>query len=231
MTQTILIVDDEKDIQEMVKEYLTNEGFRVLKAGDGREALFIARQEKPDLILLDIMMPELNGYEFVRVYGREADTPIIMLTAKIEEGDKVLGLELGADDYITKPFAMRELVARIRAVLRRMQKSGHAHEILRAAGIVLDLSARRTTVADRDVDLTPSEFHILASLMAAPGRVFSRLELIDDSQGLAFDGYERSIDTHIRRLRQKIEADPKNPTIVETVYGYGYRFNAAGMSE
>jgi len=230
MTQTILIADDEKDIQNMVKEYLSGEGFRVITAGSGREALFVARQEKPDLILLDIMMPEMNGYEFVRVYGREADTPIIMLTAKVEAGDKVLGLELGADDYITKPFNMRELMARIRAVLRRMQKGGQESEILRAGEIALNLSARRASVSDQAVELTPTEFHILATLMASPGRVFSRLELLDDSQGLAYEGYERSIDTHIRRLRQKIEADPRKPRFVETVYGFGYRFNALDLA-
>lgn len=226
MTQTILIADDEKHIQNMVREYLTSEGFRVVTAGSGREALFVARQEKPDLILMDIMMPEMNGYEFVRVYGREADTPVIMLTAKIESGDKVLGLELGADDYITKPFNMRELTARVRAVLRRMRKSGQQSDILRAGEIVLDLSARRVIAGDEPVDLTPTEFHILATLMSTPGRVFSRLELLDDAQGLAYEGYERSIDTHIRRLRQKIEADAKVPRYVETVYGFGYRFNA-----
>ncbi len=224
MKQTILIADDEKHIRDMVKEYLSGEGFRVVTANSGRNALFVARQENPDLILLDIMMPELNGFDFVRVYGHESHTPIIMLTAKLEANDKVLGLELGADDYITKPFNMRELTARIRAVLRRLQKPGQENDLLRANGIVVDVAGKRVFVDDRVVDLTRTEFHILSTLMAQPGRVFARLDLIDASQGPIYAGYERSIDTHIRRLRQKIETDPKNPMHIETVYGFGYRF-------
>ena len=222
MAQTILIADDDKGIRDMVTEYLSGEGFRVVGASHGREALYVARYEKPDVILLDVMMPEMNGYDFMRVYSREADTPIIMLTAKLEENDKVIGLELGADDYITKPFSMRELTARVRAMLRRMQKVEQGSDVLRVADIVLDNAMRRVTVADQVVELTPSEFFILQTLMGSPGRVFSRLELIDEND-LGFDGYERSVDAHIRRLRQKIEPDRKNPQYVETVYGFGYR--------
>jgi len=225
MAKTILIVDDEKHIRDMVKEYLTGEGFRVVTAKDGREALFVARQEKPALILLDIMMPEMNGYDFVRVFARESSIPVIMVTAKLDANDKVLGLELGADDYITKPFNMRELTARIRAVLRRLQKAGQEPELLRGGDLILDESARRVTRNGEVVELTPTEFYILATLMASPGRVFARLDLIDETQGPVYEGYERSIDTHIRRLRSKIETDPKKPRYVETVYGFGYRFN------
>lgn len=221
-SQTILIVDDDKHIRVMVEEYLTSEGFRVVHASHGRDALYVAREEKPDLILLDVMMPELNGYDFIRIHGREADTPIILLTAKLEENDKVLGLELGADDYITKPFSMRELTARVRALLRRTQKGESSGDVLRVADLVLDSATRCVTVSEEVVDLTPSEFSILHTLMRTPGRVFSRLELIDDNEG-GFDGYERSVDAHIRRLRSKIEPDRKNPRYIETVYGFGYR--------
>ena len=225
MARKILVVDDKKELRTLLKQYLSQEGFSVLTAKDGQDALFQARQEKPDLILLDIMMPELGGYDFMRIYNREADTPIILLTAKIEENDKVLGLELGADDYITKPFSMRELTARVRAVLRRMDKvGGSVPDILQAGQIALDRSGRVVMVADVPVDLTPSEFDLLAALMAAPGKAFSRLELLEKLQGSAYEGYERTIDVHIRNLRSKIEPDPANPTYIETLYGVGYRF-------
>ena len=224
MTQTILVVDDDMELRHLVKSYLVEEGFRVATAADGREALFVAREEKPALIILDVMMPEMSGYEFMRVFAREADAPIILLTAKIEEGDKVLGLELGADDYVTKPFSLRELTARVRAVLRRSGKGATEAQILRAADITLDVSGRITTVGDARVDLTPSEFALLATLMSMPGRTFSRLELLDHLQDSAYEGYERTIDVHIRRLRTKIEPDPRNPRYVETVFGFGYRF-------
>jgi len=226
MTQTILVVDDDTELRQLVKSYLVEEGFRVSTAADGREALFVARQEKPSLIVLDLMMPEMSGYDFVRAYAREGDAPIIVLTAKIEEGDKVLGLEMGADDYVTKPFSLRELTARIRAVLRRAGKGTAEAQILRAADITLDVSGRVTTVGDGRVDLTPSEFALLATLMGAPGRTFSRLELLQHLQDSAYEGYERTIDVHIRRLRTKIEPDPRNPRYVETVFGFGYRFTS-----
>ena len=226
MSKTILVVDDTENLRTLVKSYLSQEGFRVLTAADGREALFLARDEKPDLILLDLMMPEMGGYEFMRVYGREADTPVILLTAKVEENDKVLGLELGADDYVTKPFSMRELTARIRAVLRRAGKTAPQAELLRAGDIVLDRNGRLVKIGDHYVDLTPSEFDLLATLMATPGRAYSRMDLLDLLQGSAFEGYERTIDVHVRNLRSKIEEDPSSPRYVETVYGIGYRFAA-----
>jgi DNA-binding response OmpR family regulator len=226
MTKTVLVVDDKASVRRLVQEYLTEEGFRVVTATNGREALFTARHEKPDLILLDLMMPEMGGHEFMRAYTRESNTPIILLTAKMEESDKVLGLELGADDYVTKPFSMRELVARIRAVLRRADKAAPAAEILRAADITLDRGARRVTVGEQAVSLTPTEFDLLAALMSAPGRVFSRAELLTELQGVTFEGIERSVDVHVRNLRCKIEPDPGNPRYVETVFGVGYRFVA-----
>jgi DNA-binding response OmpR family regulator len=224
MSKRILVVDDKKELRSLLKEYLTHEGFDLVTAGDGQEALFVARQEKPDLIILDLMMPEMGGYEFMRIFSKEADTPVLILTAKIEENDKVLGLELGADDYVTKPFSMRELTARIRAVLRRMEKGKTEEDILRVADITLDRDARIVMISDNRVDLTPSEFDLLATLMTTPGRVYSRLELLDRLQGSAYEGYERTIDVHVRNLRAKIEKDPSNPQYIETLYGVGYRF-------
>jgi len=224
--KTILVVDDKANVRRLLHEYLTEEGFRVAAAQNGREALYAARHEKPDLILLDLMMPEMGGYEFMRLHTREKDTPIILLTAKVEESDKVLGLELGADDYVTKPFSMRELVARIRAVLRRVDKASSAPETLRVADVTLDKGSRYVTVGGREVRLTPTEFDLLAGFLSAPGRVFSRLDLLEYLQGVAFEGAERTIDVHIRNLRAKIEPDPKKPHYIETVFGIGYRFCA-----
>lgn len=226
MAKTILVVDDDPRIRQMLKVNLVQEGFRVVTAGDGRQALFVARQESPDVIILDLMMPEMDGYEFVRLHAREADTPIIMLTAKVEEGDKILGLELGADDYVTKPFSVRELIARVRAVLRRVDKSSSdsEEEVLQVGDVTLNYPRRIVTVAGKRVDLTPSEFEILATLMHTPGGVFSRLDLIERMQGGVAEGAERSIDVHIRNLRLKIEPEPGNPRYIETVYGMGYRF-------
>ena len=231
MAKTILVVDDEERLVSLLKAYLTQEGFRVVTADNGRAALFQARQEEPDLIVLDIMMPEMDGYEFMRLNSRERDTPIILLTAKIEESDKVLGLELGADDYVTKPFSPRELTARIRAVLRRAGKTAPEPEILKANDITLNRSGRYVKYGDRFVDLTPSEFDLLATLMSRPGHVFSRLELLDRLQGTAYEGYERTIDVHVRNLRSKIEPSPHLPRYVETVYGAGYRFAAETETE
>jgi DNA-binding response OmpR family regulator len=224
MTKTILVVDDKANMRTLVREYLTAEGFRVVTANDGRQALFAARQEKPDLILLDIMMPEMDGYTFMQLYRKEKNTPIILLTAKLEESDKVLGLELGADDYVTKPFGMRELTARVRAVLRRAGQEDLPSEVVRAADLCLDRGRRSVLVGDTSVTLTPSEFDLLAILMASPGRVFSRAELLLQLQGTAFEGVERTIDVHIRNLRTKIEPNPGEPRYIETVFGVGYRF-------
>jgi len=224
MSKTILVADDTASLRRMVQSYLTQEGFRVVTAADGSEALSVARHEHPDLILLDLMMPNMSGYEFIRAYSKEGQAPIIVLTAKLEENDKVLGLELGADDYVTKPFSPRELTARVRAVLRRASKEPFEPDLLRVADMTLDRNGRIVMVGDRQVDLTPSEFDLLATVMAAPGRAFSRLQLLERLQGTAFEGYERTIDVHIRNLRTKIEPDPRNPRYIETVFGVGYRF-------
>lgn len=224
MGKTILIVDDDRGIVDLVSEYLVESGFHAFTASDGREALFVARREKPDLILLDIMMPEVNGYEFVRLYRKERDVPIILLTARLDEADKVIGLELGADDYVTKPFGMAELVARIRAVLRRVNKEATESEVLRIGDVTLDRSARLVTMQDRAIPLTRSEFDLLASLMANPERVFSRAELLERVKGDSMEGIERYIDFHVRNLRLKIERDPAHPEYILTSFGTGYRF-------
>lgn len=224
MAKTILLVDDEERLISLVKAYMAQEGFRVVTASDGRQALFVARQEKPDLIILDLMMPEMDGYEFMREHRKERETPIIMLTAKIEENDKILGLELGADDYITKPFSPRELMARVRAVLRRAGKATPEADVLRVAGVMLDRDSHLVQVREATVDLTPSEFDLLAAMMASPGRTFSRFDLLDRIQGVAYEGYERTVDVHIKNLRAKLEENPRKPRYIETVYGVGYRF-------
>lgn len=224
MSKTIMIVDDEKRLVSLVESYLTQEGYRVVSANNGKDALPIARREKPDLILLDIMMPEMDGYEFIRTHRSEADTPIILLTARVDDDERVIGLELGADDYITKPFRPRELVARVRAVLRRAGKTEPQGKVLQVADISLDRDTRAVTVAGQSVAPTPSEFDLLAALMSSPGRVYSRLDLLDVIQGIRYEGYERTIDTHVKNLRAKIEPEPRTPRYIETVYGVGYRF-------
>ncbi len=224
MAKTILIVDDEKRLIALIRSYLIQEGFRVLAAGNGKQALLMARKEKPDLILLDIMMPDMDGYEFLRLHRQEGKTPIILLTARIDDDDKVKGLDLGADDYVTKPFKPRELMSRIQAVLRRTGNNTPIPPIISTGGIILDKQMRTVQVRDRYVDLTPSEFDILAALIASPGRVFSRLDLLDIIQGIRYEGYERSIDTHVKNLRAKIESEPRTPKYIETIYGVGYRF-------
>ena len=224
MSKKIMIVDDEPRLVSVVEAYLTQEGFDVATASNGQEALFVARESKPDLIILDVMMPEMDGFEFMRAHRREAETPIILLTAKVEEDDKVIGLELGADDFVTKPFRPRELVARVRAVLRRAGQTRPEAAVIRASNIELDRERHTVEVGERYVDLTPSEFDLLAALMSVPGRAYSRLELLDRIQGVAYEGYERTIDVHIKNLRAKVEPKPKEPHYIQTVYGVGYRF-------
>jgi len=223
--KTIMIVDDKVSALRLLADYLTANGFRTVTANNGREALYVARHEKPDLVLLDIMMPEMDGYEFLRHFRKERNTPVIMLTAKMEETDKVVGLELGADDYVTKPFGMAELVARVRAVLRRVYEEPPSPDVLRAGNVVLDKKTHMVTLENRKVELTPSEFDLLAILMADAGQVFSRGDLLDKLKGNAFENVERTVDVHIRNLRAKLEPDPSNPKYVLTVFGVGYRFN------
>lgn len=224
MPKTILVADDKSSVRNLVRDYLESEGFRVVVASNGEEALYSARKEKPDLVLLDIMMPGMSGYEFLKTYRKERETPVILLTAKMEETDKVLGLELGADDYITKPFGMKELVARINAVLRRSEGKVLAPNILSDGDIRLDAESRSVTINGRPVNLTPSEFDILRLFMSSPGRVFSRSDILLQTQGSTFEGVERTVDVHIRNLRSKIEKVPSSPEYIETVFGVGYRY-------
>jgi len=223
-TKTIMVVDDEKRLVSLVESYLTQEGYRVVTAYNGRDALSVAQKEKPDLIVLDVMMPEMDGYEFMRQHRAERNTPIILLTARVDDDEKVIGLEVGADDYMTKPFRPRELVARVRALLRRAGDKEPSGKVIKAADIVLDRDDRTVRVTEEFVNLTPSEFDILAALMTSPGRVYSRLDLLDIIQGIRYEGYERTIDTHIKNLRGKVEKSPRSPKYIETVYGVGYRF-------
>jgi len=222
----ILVVDDEPKIVQLVRDYLERAGFAVSTARDGNEALMRARQERPDLIVLDLGLPELDGLEVTRRLRRDSGVPIIMLTARHEETDKVVGLELGADDYVTKPFSPRELEARVRAVLRR-QAAGAATDVLRAGDLTLDIPRLRTQVSGRAVELTGTEFQLLAALARQPGRVFTRAQLLDAIHGVAFESYERAIDAHVKNIRRKIEPDPRTPRYLLTVHGVGYRLTDA----
>ena len=227
MAKRVLVVDDETKLARLVRGYLEQDGYEVATAANGREALLISREFEPDLIVLDLMMPEMDGWEFMRHLRRERDTPVIMLTARVDENDRIAGLEMGADDYLTKPFSPRELMARVRAVLRRAQPAAETSqaERLRAGGLELDPDAHSARCDGQTLDLTPMEFDLLLVLMRNPGRAFGRLELLERTQGLAYDGYERTIDVHIKNLRKKIESDPAHPYYVQTVFGVGYRFN------
>jgi DNA-binding response OmpR family regulator len=224
VSQTILIVDDEARIVKLVRDYLERAGFDVLGAHDGETALAIARREQPDLIVLDLMLPGVDGLDVCRRLRLESGVPIIMLTARVEEVDRIVGLELGADDYITKPFSPRELVARVRATLRRANGQVGLATIIRVGDIELDTASLTATIADQPVDLTPTEFQLLATLARQPGRIFGREQLLEAVHGVAFDGYDRSVDSHIKNLRRKIEPDPRKPRYIQTVYGVGYRF-------
>jgi DNA-binding response OmpR family regulator len=222
--QTILVVDDEPKIATLARDYLEHAGFAVVTAGDGQSALTTVRQRRPDLVVLDLGLPGLDGLDVTRQLRRDSTIPIVMLTARDDELDKLLGLELGADDYITKPFSPRELVARVRAVLRRAERPPDAGETIRAGDLTLDVPRMRVEVAGTPVELTPTEFQLLATLAARPGRIFTRAQLLDAVRGVTFETYERAIDSHVKNLRRKIEPDPRRPRHVLTVYGVGYRF-------
>jgi two-component system, OmpR family, alkaline phosphatase synthesis response regulator PhoP len=225
--KTILVVDDEPKIVQVVRDYLERAGYGVRVAHDGKSALAAVRSEKPDMVILDLGLPELDGLDVTRELRKFSDAPIIMLTARSEETDKLVGLELGADDYVTKPFSPKELVARVRAVFRRIESHGETPpEIIRASDLVLDVPRLRVTAHGREIEeLTPTEFELLAALARSPGRVFTRAQLLDRIHGVAFESYERAIDAHIKNIRRKIERNPHEPAYILTVYGVGYRFN------
>jgi len=224
MSKKILVVEDEKKLVTILKAYLEQAGFVVVTASDGQQALTVFRHEKPALVLLDLNLPVLDGLDVCRALRKESAAPIIMVTARVEETDRLIGLELGADDYISKPFSPREVVARVRAVLRRTEGEPTRTENLVADDLAVDLTKHSARLKDRELELTPTEFDLLAVLMQNPGRAFTRLQLLDRVQGEAFDGYERTIDAHVKNLRQKIEPDPKNPRYILTVFGVGYKF-------
>ena len=222
--RTVLVVDDEPEIVRLVRDYLENAGFAVLEASDGAQALQVARQQHPDLIVLDLTLPQLDGLDVARTLRQTAAVPIIMLTARADEVDRVAGLELGADDYIGKPFSPRELVARVRAVLRRTDAAHGSDTILHVGdGLTLDVARMETLAGNRRVDLTATEFQLLAHMARQPGRVFTRAQLLDAVHGVAVESYERAIDAHIKNIRRKIEDDPRSPRYLQTVFGVGYR--------
>jgi two-component system alkaline phosphatase synthesis response regulator PhoP len=225
MNELILVVDDEARIVKLARDYLERAGYRVLSAGDGISALASARHEHPNLVVLDLMLPGLDGLDVCRALRKESEVPIIMLTARAEETDRLIGLELGADDYITKPFSPRELVARVRTVLRRTQGSVRAPEVVRAADLEIYPESHRVSRGGQEINLSRIEFNLLVVLAQHPGQIFSRAQLLDRLHGVSFDGFERSIDAHIKNLRRKLEPDPAEPRYVLTLYGLGYKFN------
>ncbi len=229
MAARILVADDDPHITRLVRSYLEQAGFQVLTAGDGEQALHIIRHDRPDLLVLDVMMPRRDGFELVRLLRADAalaGIPILMLTARVEDTDKLHGLDLGADDYLTKPFNPQEVVARVRALLRRASGALRPSPIIEIRGLRMDVEQRRVSVAGRAVELTPTEFDLLRALMQHPNRAFTRGELIDVALGYVYEGFERTIDSHVKNLRKKIEPDPANPTYIETVFGVGYRLRA-----
>ncbi|HDQ71164.1 MAG TPA: response regulator transcription factor [Chloroflexi bacterium] len=226
LKEKILLVDDDPKIVALIRLYLEKDGYRVLTAHGGLEALELARQKRPDLILLDLMLPEIDGLDVCRILQTELDVPIIMLTARTTDEDKLIGLELGADDYVTKPFNPREVVARVRAVLRRVGRmSSTGATVMDFDGLEIDRRSHEVRVRGEVVDLTPTEFRLLEVLAGEPGKAFTRPELLDQVFGYDFEGFERTVDVHVKNLRQKIEPDPKEPLYIQTVYGVGYRFN------
>ncbi|HEV2249908.1 MAG TPA: response regulator transcription factor [Candidatus Limnocylindria bacterium] len=222
--KTILVVDDEPKIVELARDYLEHAGFAVVSASDGSEALARARMAAPDLIVLDLGLPTLDGLDVARALRRDSNVPIVILSGRSDESDKLVGLELGADDYVTKPFSPKELVARVRAVLRRIERPAPASDLIRASDVTLDLPRMRVRAGERDVDLTATEFQLLAALAREPGRVFTRSQLLDAVHGVAFESYERAIDAHVKNIRRKLESDPREPRYLQTVHGVGYRF-------
>jgi two-component system alkaline phosphatase synthesis response regulator PhoP len=223
----ILVVDDEPRIAEICRDYLKRAGFEVITASNGDDALALARSRQPDLIVLDLKLPGRDGLDVTRALRQRSNVPIIMLTARVEESDKLVGLELGADDYLTKPFSPRELVARVRAVLRRVETAPAQSDVVRAADVTLDVPRMKTQVGARTAELTSSEFQLLATMMRQPGRVFTRSQLLDSIRGEEGDSFERAVDAHVKNLRRKIEPDARKPKYVLTVYGVGYKFAEA----
>ena len=223
-TKRILVVDDELQIVKVLRAYLERGGFQVATAADGNAALAVFRQARPDFVILDLNLPGLDGLEVCRALRRESNVPILMLTARVEEADRLIGLELGADDYVVKPFSPREVVARVHAIFRRAAAEPAKPEIIQAGQLTIDLGGHAVSRADQLIDLTPTEFEILVTLANQPKRVLSRMQIMEQALGESFEGYERTIDAHIKNLRNKLEPDPKKPSYIHTVFGVGYKF-------
>jgi two-component system alkaline phosphatase synthesis response regulator PhoP len=225
---TILIIEDEAELVRVLRSYLEKAGFQVISADRGDTGLSLWEHERPDLVLLDLNLPGLDGLDLAKEIRRKSETPMIMLTARVEEADRLIGLEIGADDYISKPFSPREVVARVRAVLRRTTRGPAEPQTIHIADLDIDLEGHRIWRGDQEFELTPTEFNLLTALVRQPGRVFSRLQLLEAVSGEAYEGYERTIDAHIKNLRAKLGEDPKKPRYIQTVFGIGYRFPKGG---
>lgn len=225
MNELILVVDDEPRIVKQARDYLEHGSFRVIEANDGKSALALARQARPDVIVLDLNLPGMDGLDVCRALRRESDVPIIMLTARVEETDRLIGLELGADDYISKPFSPRELVARVKVILRRVQGGVRQSGLIRAADLEIDLVGHRVVRSGEAIALSRTEFNLLTMLAQHPGQTFSRSQLVDRLHNVAYEGFDRSIDAHIKNLRRKLEPNPGEPRYVLTVFGVGYKFS------
>jgi DNA-binding response OmpR family regulator len=225
MNELILVIEDEAKIAKLAKDYLENGGYRVMTAADGSTGLAVARREKPDLVVLDLNLPEMDGLDVCRVIRKESEVPIIMLTARVSETDRLIGLELGADDYITKPFSPRELVARVKVVLRRLHGGVRTPGLIVAGDLEIDLNGHRLTRGEEQIHLSRTEFNLLAHMAQHPGQTFTRAQLLNRLHGYSDAGYSRSIDAHIKNLRRKLEPNPSEPSYVLTVFGVGYKFN------
>ena len=225
-SKKILVIDDEAQIARVLRAYLEKAGFQVISAADGKLALATFQREKPDFLILDLNLPGMDGLDICKAVRRTSNVPILMLTARVEEADRLIGLELGADDYVVKPFSPREVVARVRTILRRAGAAAVRSEVIRVGDLEIDEEQHAVSLKDRSIELTPTEFQILAVLARQPRRVFSRLQIMEQAQGDAFEGYERTIDAHIKNIRTKLEPDPKNPVYIHTVFGIGYKLEA-----
>ncbi len=225
MSKKILIVDDEPQIVKVLKAYLEKAGYQAAAVSDGKEVLSAFRRERPDFMILDLNLPGMDGLDICKAVRKESNIPILMLTARVEEADRLIGLELGADDYVLKPFSPREIVARVKTIFRRSMGEPFMAKVVKVSDLAIDLEQHVVKLGDRLIDLTPTEFEILVALARQPKRVFSRLQIMELAQGSAFEGYERTIDAHIKNLRLKLEPDPKRPRYIQTVFGLGYKLD------
>ncbi len=230
-SKKIIVVDDELQILKVLKAYLEKAGFQVITAADGKAALAAFQREKPDFVILDLNLPGMDGLDICKAIRRDSNVPILILTARVEEADRLIGLELGADDYVIKPFSPREVVARVRTIFRRVGSNAAVLEVIQVGDLAIDIEQHTVTLAGRSIDLTPTEFDILVTLARQPKRVFSRYQIMEQAQGDAFEGYERTIDAHIKNIRLKLEPNPKKPVYIHTVFGVGYKFDAGHAAQ